>query len=418
MRSSVAGATAALVIAIVIAACGAAPGTPSPTPGPATSQPSGPPPSDGAASPTAEVTPTPSPVVGGVGWTSAGTLAGPRPGHTATLLADGGVLVVGGLDEQGAMHLSVERLGRTSAELYDPGRGTWSATGPMSVGRAFHTATRLADGTVLVAGGGIADEVASGTAELYDPVTGRWSVVGSMAAGRLGHMAFLLPDGAVLVIGGNTIGSEPNAVLSAERYDPVAGAWSAVASLGATIYGPGGIALADGRVLVVLGAFNASATTWIYDPSGDTWTESGSMNLPRHGFPVALLPGGGVLAPGGGIGMVDGVLAAAQVFDPATGTWQDTGSMALQRQSFTATALLDGRVMAIGGGGADDAGARSVEIYDPVTGTWALAGSMAEPRFGHTSTLLVDGSVLVVGGYSGAGYAALASAERYLPPPP
>ena len=84
-----------------------------------------------------------------------GSMATARAFHTATLLPDGEVLVAGGGEP-----------GPASAELYDPGTGTWTATASMSTGRAYHTATLLPDGRVLVAGGMGAGR---GSAELYDP---------------------------------------------------------------------------------------------------------------------------------------------------------------------------------------------------------------------------------------------------------
>ncbi len=65
--------------------------------------------------------------------------------HTATLLPNGKVLVAGGFN--GGFTIL------TSAELYDPASGSWTATGSLNTARAYHTATLLPNGKVLVAGG-------------------------------------------------------------------------------------------------------------------------------------------------------------------------------------------------------------------------------------------------------------------------
>jgi hypothetical protein len=163
-----------------------------------------------------------------------------RSSHTATLLPNGTVLVAGGyirstreLCGQPSGSPSVDCMSPlASAELFDPQTGAWSATQDMVASRAGHTATLLANGTVLVAGGaGSAEESACqchapiGTAELYDPASGTWSDTASMIEVRGGHTATLLADGRVLVASGNGMQDGIGSVelASADLYDPGSG---------------------------------------------------------------------------------------------------------------------------------------------------------------------------------------------------
>lgn len=99
--------------------------------------------------------------------------------------------------------------------VYDPATGTFSATGNLSTGRVYHTATLLSDGTVLMGGGQGVNGV-MGSAELFDAATGAFSLTGSMITERALHTATRLKDGTVLVTGGD--GSSGNVLTSAELY--------------------------------------------------------------------------------------------------------------------------------------------------------------------------------------------------------
>ena len=125
-------------------------------------------------------------------WITTGSLTTARYGHTATLLSDGRVLVVGGYGGSGSY--------LASAEIYNLATGTWDTASPLTTARANHTATMLLDGKVLIAGGWNGITYQDST-EIYDPAAKTWITTGSLTTARYGHTATLLSDGRVLSCG-------------------------------------------------------------------------------------------------------------------------------------------------------------------------------------------------------------------------
>ena len=119
-------------------------------------------------------------------WTVTGALNTARAFHTATLLPNGKVLVAGGETySNGGFYFS-------SAELYDPATGTWTATGALNTTHSSHTATLLPNGKVLLTGSDTGYGSGGSSAELYDPATGTWTATGALNTGRHDLAAILL----------------------------------------------------------------------------------------------------------------------------------------------------------------------------------------------------------------------------------
>jgi N-acetylneuraminic acid mutarotase len=330
-------------------------------------------------------------------WTLTGSLNTVRVGHTATLLPNGEVLVVGGHSVS---------MGAT-AELYNPATGTWIFTGSMATARAGHTATLLPNGEVLVVGGSDAAGNVLASAELYDPGTGRWRNTSSMTTSRTNQGAVLLPSGEVLAAGGVTeIANYLQVINSAELYDPSLGTWTATGSMNIARAMPATL-LQDGRVLVAGGGYTYTAELY----SDGKWTFTSNMKF-NHGGSAALLANGDVLIFGGNLASY-----AGQFYNPATNIWAATRNIGVKPPQGPLTLLNTGIVLLAGGesGYGTDALCR---LYDSNTNSWLFTGSMHQARTGHTATLLQNGQVLVAGGEvknSTSGFTILGSAEIYTP---
>jgi N-acetylneuraminic acid mutarotase len=179
-------------------------------------------------------------------WSSTGSLNTERSKiHTATLLDNGKVLVVGGRD---SYDFPVAK-----AELYDPAKRSWSYTGSLDQERNAHTATRLNSGKVLVVGGEDYLHLRLGSAELYNPATGTWSTTGSLEIERSAHTLTLLVDGKILATGGAHWTTYQDSIAITEVYDPKTGIWSLADPLETARWGQTATLLPNGRILVAGG---------------------------------------------------------------------------------------------------------------------------------------------------------------------
>lgn len=321
-------------------------------------------------------------------WSLTGNMAQGRQDATATRLADGSVVVAGGMDENGSV--------LPGAERYNSATDTWSAAGTLMVPRYWHRAVRLQDGRVLVVGGLTDSGDPTATAEIYNPATNAWSPAAPMSTPRYVPQVTALQDGRVLASGG--LGAGMAALATAEIYDPALNRWSMVGSMTSPRFAAAVALLPNGKVLVAGGSASAGAylsSAEIFDPSARTWTAALPMSVARYTPGMAVLPDGRALVAGG-----TDQYPGAEIFNPASGTWSPTTDMAqVPRWFFETIPLADGRVMVAGGFGSSGL-LDGVEIFDPGLGLWMQSNAMNMPRYTAVSAQLPDGRILIAGGYT------------------
>lgn len=363
-------------------------------------------------------------------------------GATMSLLPDGRLLVVGGCCAQLSMPnidgSRDEELTADVAAIYDPTTDTWMPTRPMIVPRAWHSATTLDDGRILIAGGrsihpgtyaaAIRTESRVEITEIFDPETGVWSAAGRLLTPRDGHIAAAVPDGAI-VAGGTGLGS--NSILgTVERlhagreyatdtaaYPPGStlptlgptapeprstGRWQSAGDLWAARSRGGAVLLPSGQVFVSGGdEIGGASGSEIFDPAANTWRPAAPMLTDRHDHTLTVLPDGRVMATGGTAGQYP--TDAVEVYDPSTDRWRSVAPMLRARSGHNTVALADGRIMVVGGNTRPNSWCykltASAEFYDAERDRWTVAPAATMPR-GHDQTVtLDDGRILFPGSY-------------------
>ncbi len=359
----------------------------------------------GGSAPPSTPPPTPAPTY--TAFAESGSMSTNRLAFGAARLADGRVLVSGGYD-------SMKEL--DTAELFNPtgngGAGSFtSLSAKMTVTRYRHTATLLANGQVLITGGRDATFAPRNTAELFDPATnggagGFQTLAHQMTVPRAEHVAVALNDGRVLLVGG----SSGNITNSAEIFDPATGTFTATDPLHYVRIHHTLTVLVNGKVLVTGGDQGGSGVSAeLFDPSGSNGKGSFSdvppMSVDRYFHQASRLKNGQVLIAGGSNN--GSLLAKTDLFDPAAHAGASgmtpAVDMSAGRALHTMTPIADGRCL-IAGGTVSSAtlDSHSTEWFDPTLNAGA-GGFQPGPRLiyarsGHQAVLLSDQTILILGG--------------------
>jgi hypothetical protein len=261
--------------------------------------------------------------------------------------------------QTGPLHViatSLSDSNKRAAAIVNVASAGFTPTGAMHVARSGHTATLLNDGRVLVLGGG------DGTAELFDPTSGTFSFTSAPVTGRLGATATLLVDGKVLIAGGLGLdpgqdGSLPF-IETAEIFDPETGKFRSTGSLVQTRFHHTATLLTDGRVLIAGGYKGLCITPGaeIFDPATESFSSVGFMLSGRGGHTATLVETGKVLLAGGANGCRPDAAddppwdpLFLEVFDSTANTFHASGNMSTTRIGHSAIALLNGKVLILGG---------------------------------------------------------------------
>src|SRR6266550_1015721 len=343
------------------------------------------------------------------GFCGTGNLNTARAYPTATLLNNGTVLIAGGQVDQGPASTN-------AAELYNPATAAFSpTTSGMNSARLLHTATLLNDGTVLIVGGQSGPSSFVATAEIFDALHGTFAITSNNPNNaRINHTATLLADGTVLIAGGT---GTDGAVVNAEIYNPTTQTFTNVGALNFPRQRHTATLLTNGKVLIAAGNINAVLvpSAELYDPLAQTFANTGNLNAGRQYHTATLLSSGKVLVAGGLLTDSTTAIGTAELYDPVAGTFSSTGGLSSARGGHTATLLPDGTVLMTGGYSLVISTSTpiltSAEIYNPATSTFAFTGSLPSERWQHSATLLNDGTVLIAGGFGSGSF--LLSALRY-----
>lgn len=285
----------------------------------------------------------------------------------------------------------------------------WSVTAaaPMLRARDGFRAVTLGDGSLLVVGDDQAcmpgpASPGSATAERYDPVADAWSPAAPLNKARKDFAMVPSPDGGAMVVGGVNDGDQPFS--STKRFDLATGRWSDGPLLRVAYGDPSAAMVQDGRIYVagptITGETASTSTVEILAPGRSGWDDGGRIpDLSVSGI-VRLSD--------------DRLVAVGSTFEsPELLYVHDSGGaegwLPLPLTGFDGidelVPLPGGGILAFGWAydpAVGDTRAAAPRRFDPATGAWAPTGPMATPRSDAQRAVLRDGRVVVAGGIAGS----------------
>ena len=379
-----------------------------------------------------------------------------RFGHTATYIPElKQVLIVGGA--RGSTTNASAREYVRAVELYDPDSGQFRLLGelPVGAGRAFHTATLLTDGRVLIAGGEgniMGQREALQSALVIDvDEPGRPTIL-AMQSPRTGHRAVRLFDGRVMLIGGRVVSSAAADVYlsSVESFDPSENVFilprdpqGNALQMSAARYGHTATVLRDARSIFVAGGrdengplLSPEVIRLVDTDTFDTVVSATTVSIGPIFHAAALHPAtGGVVLSGGYSRLEDAEPMMGPPVNPRPEVeiWRIDGVGVVERVCTTNLNTARGRhTLSITGSRAVFIGGRNATGQPLAESEWAElqmapggqdcfvsapeTQMMSDARSDHAAARVDDAGVIFVsGGRTVADDAATATAEIFSP---
>lgn len=285
-----------------------------------------------------ESTPTPVPDQ----FKVVGQMVTPRIWHTATKLKTGKVLIVGGWTGE-------HEVGEI--ELYDPATQKFRVVGAMKP-LMCHASILLSDGNVLVTGGS-SDSWMSSEAFIIDTVTFHVESIGFMNSFRTDHTMTEFPDHTILVVGG---GYADDA--QAELFNPYSRRFTVVGSNANYRRGHAAVLMDTNHVFVTGGYMdNSLESAEVFSRWDNAFGVAPAMIRDQLSQQATKLKDGRILLTGFG--------EKVRIFSPETGYTEDLQNMLAPRQYHTATLLDDERVLIVG---TYDFAQKCTEVYSLMNG--------------------------------------------------
>jgi len=362
----------------------------------------------------------------GASWHSGASLPERTADMNGTLGPDGDVYVIGGYDQTWVK----------TVQVYDPRQDTWSlgaslpaptcCSGAVTVGRRLY-ALGGADGT-----GAPTAQVAIGRLSQYPAPTATvglsWDTSRtSLPQGRSRAAVAVGHDGAIYAFGGLAF-SHPNGVYTGAEtattyiYHPLTNTWTQGAPLPAAREGARAVTLPDGRIAVLGGGIHCVGNSDlcdtgtvtnrvdVYDPGADTWSSLAPMRSPRYRFAAALYHGR-IYAIGGSNG--SRVLSSVESYDPATDSWSASASLPQPEEGPVAVTDGTGRIDVVGGLAGSSTTYDTLFLFDGTA--WSSGPRLLESINDAGATLGPDGRVYVIGGFDAGAYRYIARVQVYDP---